>query len=194
MIARPNVLIVMSDEQSWDTLGCNGNRAASTPHLDALAATATAFDHCYSSFPLCCPARTSLWTGLMPRHHGVLGNWRPIEPHLREAGLASAFSAGGYHTIYCGKWHVPGTTPRRMGWADASAIPEVLEGRDRGADAASCHRRELPCRRQTGRPRGPLPGGRLDLSPRQHQPLDPDPARPLRLPLARRGRALRPGG
>lgn len=132
MTSRPNVLIVMSDEQSWDTLGCNGNRAARSPNVDALAGTATSFDHCYTAFPLCCPARTSLWTGLMPRHHGVLGNWRPIEPHLREAGLARAFSEGGYHTIYCGKWHVPGTTPRAMGWADASAIPEVLDGRDRG--------------------------------------------------------------
>ena len=129
---RPNVLVVMSDEQSWNTLGANGNAAAHTPHLDALAAEATSFDRCYTPFPLCCPSRASLWTGRMPRHHGVLGNWRPIVPDLRDTGVAQAFRKDGYHTIYSGKWHVPGTTPERMGWVDRSAIPAVLGGQDRG--------------------------------------------------------------
>ncbi|MER7250775.1 sulfatase-like hydrolase/transferase [Kribbella sp. NPDC000426] len=132
MSDRLNVLVVMADEQSWNTLGCTGNPAARTPNLDALAGESTVFDACYTPFPLCCPARTSLWTGLMPRHHGVLGNWRPIEPQLRSAGVAQAFAAAGYHTHYNGKWHVPGTTPAQMGWADSSAIPAVLRGQDRG--------------------------------------------------------------
>jgi arylsulfatase len=130
--ARPNVLVVMSDEQSWNTMGCTGNAAAPTPHLDALAEEATAFDAAYTPFPLCCPSRASLWTSRMPRHHGVLGNWRPIEPQLRSAGVARAFADTGYHTAYTGKWHVPGTTPAAMGWAAASAIPAVLRGQDRG--------------------------------------------------------------
>lgn len=102
------------------------------PHLDALCADGTSFDRCYTPFPLCCPSRASLWTGLMPRHHGVLGNWRPVETRLRETGVARAFQRAGYHTIYNGKWHVPGTTPTAMGWTDATAIPAVLSGRDRG--------------------------------------------------------------
>jgi arylsulfatase len=129
---RPNVLVLMSDEQAWNTLGCNGNPAARTPHLDALAASATTFDGCYTPFPLCCPSRTSLWTGLMPRHHHVLGNWRAIAPDLREHSVAQAFRRAGYHTIYAGKWHVPGTTPSRMGFVDTTAIPAVLSGKDRG--------------------------------------------------------------
>jgi arylsulfatase len=129
---RPNVLIVMADEQSWYTMGCTGNPAAKTPHLDELAAESTVFDGCYTPFPLCCPSRASLWTGLMPRHHGVLGNWRPIEEHLQSAGFAQAFRRAGYHTYYNGKWHVPGTTPAQMGWAATSAIPAVLGGQDRG--------------------------------------------------------------
>jgi arylsulfatase len=129
---RPNVLVLMSDEQSWDTLGCTGNPAARTPHLDALAERATVFDGCYVPFPLCCPSRTSLWTGLMPRHHHVLGNWRGIAPSLADRGMAAEFSAAGYHTVYTGKWHVPGTTPARMGWQDTSAVPAVLDGKDRG--------------------------------------------------------------
>lgn len=127
-----NVLVVMSDQQSWQTLGCTGNPAARTPRLDELAEQATSYDACYTPFPLCCPSRASLWTGLMPRHHHVLGNWRAIAPALRDAGLATAFRDAGYHTIYNGKWHVPGTTPARMGFADTRAIPAVIEGRDRG--------------------------------------------------------------
>lgn len=132
MTASVNVLVVMSDEQSWGTMGCTGNPAARTPHLDALCAESVSFDRCYTPFPLCCPSRASLWTGLMPRHHGVLGNWRPIEPGLREGGFAGAFAQHGYHTVYCGKWHVPGTTPSAMGWQDAAAIPAVVDGQDRG--------------------------------------------------------------
>ena len=132
MTERPNVLVVMADEQSWYTMGCTGNPAARTPHLDDLAEASTVFDACYTPFPLCCPSRASLWTGLMPRHHGVLGNWRPIEEHLRSAGVAQAFRRAGYHTYYNGKWHVPGTTPAQMGWAATSAIPAILDGQDRG--------------------------------------------------------------
>lgn len=129
---QPNVLFVMSDEQSWDTLGVNGNAASVTPNLDRLAGEGTNFDGCYTPFPLCCPSRTSLWTGRMPRHHGVLGNWRPIETSLQGAGFAQAFRHAGYHTYYNGKWHVPGTTPSAMGWERASAIPPVVDGQDRG--------------------------------------------------------------
>ncbi|HEY6738361.1 MAG TPA: sulfatase-like hydrolase/transferase, partial [Actinopolymorphaceae bacterium] len=129
---RPNVLVVMTDEQSWDTLGCHGNPAAQTPHMDDLAEDSTSFDACYTPFPLCCPSRTSLWTGRMPRRHHVLGNWRAIRPDLRQAGLGRAFKDAGYHTMYTGKWHVPGTTPAAMGFDDTAAIPAVLDGRDRG--------------------------------------------------------------
>lgn len=129
---RPNVLVVMSDEQSWNTLGVNGNPASRTPHLDALAADGTQFDRAYTPFALCCPSRTSLHTAMMPRHHHVLGNWRGINPALRSTGLARWFADAGHHTFHVGKWHVPGTTPARMGFADQRATPAVLDGKDRG--------------------------------------------------------------
>jgi arylsulfatase A-like enzyme len=129
---RPNVLVIMSDEQSWDTMGCTGNAAARTPHLDALAERGRSFARMYTPFPLCCPSRTSLMTGQQPRHHHVLGNWRGIRPDLAEHGLGRWFADAGYHTFYVGKWHVPGTDPARMGFGDQAAIPAVLDGKDRG--------------------------------------------------------------
>jgi arylsulfatase len=132
MARRKNVLVVMADEQSWNTLGCNGNRVASTPHLDGLAERGSTFDHCYTPYPLCCPARASLWTGLLPHQHHVMGNWRHIRPDLADRGLVASFAADGYHTAYTGKWHVPGTTPARFHFQSTAAIPAVIKGRDRG--------------------------------------------------------------
>lgn len=132
MPVRPNVVIIMSDEQRWDSLGCNGNRASRTPAIDGLAAAGTSFDHCFAAYPLCCPSRMSLWTGLMPHDHRGFGNWRLLREDLRDQGLIAPFAADGYHTIYNGKWHVPGATPARFGFADVEATPAVLNGLDRG--------------------------------------------------------------
>jgi arylsulfatase len=127
-----NVLIVLSDEQRADTLGCYGNTVAQTPHIDALADRGMRFDNCYTPFPLCCPARASLLTAMMPHNHHVVGNWRAVNPDLAEDGIVRDFRSAGYHMIYSGKWHVPGTDPHRMGFHDSSAIPAVINGKDRG--------------------------------------------------------------
>lgn len=127
-----NIVVILSDEQRWDTLGLAHDGVALTPHLDAIAERGVVFERAFTPYPLCCPARTSLWTSRQPHRHHVWGNWRAIRPELRDNGLVATFADGGYHTIYAGKWHVPGTTPRRLGFTDAVAIPAVLDGRDRG--------------------------------------------------------------
>ncbi|MFH5185288.1 sulfatase-like hydrolase/transferase [Paenibacillus sp. TAB 01] len=129
---RKNIVIVMSDEQTWNTLSLYGNKTLRTSHADLLAQDGVAFDHCYTAYPLCCPARSTLWTGLLPHNHHVTGNWRHIREELRDQGLIRPFRDAGYHTVYCGKWHVPGTTPERYGVNDAVAIPAVVKGQDRG--------------------------------------------------------------
>lgn len=173
MPRRTNVLVLMSDEQSWNTLGSTGNPAARTPHLDELAEHGTSFDGCYTPFPLCCPSRTSLWTAQMPRHHHVLGNWRAVRPGLREAGVAAAFRVAGYHTVYTGKWHVPGTTPARMGFLDRAAIPAVVDGRDRG--------RYIEPYREYARQQGYRPvEGRMENLTQADVDAFADPAAPMR--------------
>lgn len=123
---------MMSDEQRHDSLGSSGNSASRTPNIDRLASSGTSFDHCYATYPLCCPSRMSLWTGLMPHDHHGFGNWRLLREDLRDGGLIHPFARAGYHTIYNGKWHVPGSTPSRFGFADVEAVPAVLKGLDRG--------------------------------------------------------------
>jgi len=122
----------MSDEQRVDTLGCYGNSVIPTPNIDALAEDGTKFTNCFTPYPLCCPSRASLWTSVYPHRHHVIGNWLAINPEFRNGGLVQLFREAGYETIYTGKWHVPGTTPEKMGFAKWSAIPAVLNGCDRG--------------------------------------------------------------
>ena len=132
MTKQKNVLIIMSDEQRVDSLGCYGNQQARTPYLDKLAANGARFRHCVTPYPLCCPARSSLWTGTLPHQHHVVANWFHIREELRDTGMIHDFSAAGYQTLYVGKWHVPGTTPKRLGFSRWAAIPAVLNGCDRG--------------------------------------------------------------
>jgi len=127
-----NILIILSDEQRLDTLGCYGNPKLSTPNIDSLAAGGMRFTNCNTTFPLCCPARASLFTGLRPDQHGVMENWRPIIPAQANGHLVRQFLNNGYDTAYVGKWHIPGTTPANMGFNNYDAIPAIVNGKDRG--------------------------------------------------------------
>ena len=70
---KPNVLLIMTDQQRWDTLGCYGNKLIETPNLDWLASMGTLFTSAYTPSPSCVPARASLISGMDPWHTGVLG-------------------------------------------------------------------------------------------------------------------------
>ncbi len=69
----PHIILLMADQQRADAMGCAGNAAVLTPHLDALAADGYRFNHAYSTCPSSTPARATLLTGLAPWHHGMLG-------------------------------------------------------------------------------------------------------------------------
>jgi arylsulfatase A-like enzyme len=132
MSDRPNVLVVLTDQQRWDTLGCYGGPVA-TPNADRLAEEGTLFEQALTPQPLCGPARSCLQTGRYATEHGTFvnpgapaGTWPDYERALGEL-----FRETGYDTGYVGKWHVAGagTDPvgpdRRMGyefWRAADAL------------------------------------------------------------------------
>ncbi len=101
---RPNFLFINTDQQRYDTLGCTGSAVAKTPHIDRLAKEGVIFHRCYTSHPLCMPARASYFTGQYPSHHGVWTNGVPLNPHadLLQLRLKQA----GYHTALIGKIHL----------------------------------------------------------------------------------------
>lgn len=107
MTARPNIIIVMSDQHSRDIMGCAGNGYAETPHLDALAARGTRFSRAYCNAPICVPSRASLATGL-PIHE--IPAWDNADPyHGQRTSFMHRARQAGYLTASIGKLHFRST-------------------------------------------------------------------------------------
>ena len=105
-MSRPNILLLMSDQQRWDTLGCYGCTAIPTPALDGLAGGGVVFERCYVDVPICTPSRACMLTGRLPAGHGVYGihDTLPADQVLLPEHLARL----GYETALVGKLHVSG--------------------------------------------------------------------------------------
>ena len=69
---KPNIVLILTDDQGYWSLGSYGNKEVISPNLDRLAAEGIKFDNCYCTSPVCSPARASIMTGKMPSQHGVL--------------------------------------------------------------------------------------------------------------------------
>ena len=94
MLARPNILLIFSDQHRGDALGCVGNSTVRTPNLDGLAAEGVTLRSCTTNAPLCMPARASLITGMYVNEHGAWGNRTEADRHgpshvrnIRDAGV-----------------------------------------------------------------------------------------------------------
>ncbi len=74
LAAKPNVIVIMADDQGSVDLGCYGAKDLHTPHVDALAARGVRFTQFYSGAPVCSPSRACLLTGRYPVRAGVPGN------------------------------------------------------------------------------------------------------------------------
>ena len=100
---RPNVLIIYTDQQRWDTLGCCGQQAVPTPHLDALAGMGVRLDQCYVQNPVCAPSRASFLSGqyCSALRIGANGVQFP-EDAVTLPGILRAY---GYTTAQIGKLH-----------------------------------------------------------------------------------------
>ncbi|WP_374445886.1 sulfatase [Stella sp.] len=109
MADRPNIVLVMTDQQRADTLGCLGSTYVETPNLDRLAARGVVFPQAFTPMPICSPARASLWTGLYPHRHRVEDNVYGTPDGLADSDGPTVFPdlrAAGYRSAYIGKWHL----------------------------------------------------------------------------------------
>jgi arylsulfatase A-like enzyme len=102
---RPNILVILSDDQGWGDLSLNGNTNLSTPAIDALARSGASFDRFYVC-PVCAPTRAEFLTGRYHPRGGVHGVSTGGERlNLDERTIADVFKAAGYATAAFGKWH-----------------------------------------------------------------------------------------
>jgi arylsulfatase A-like enzyme len=104
--ARPNIVLVMADDQGWGDTGYNGHPELKTPHLDTMAAAGLRLNRFYTAHFNCSPTRASVMTGRHPHRMGTFGPGSPIR--AQEVTVAKVLQSAGYATGHFGKWHLNG--------------------------------------------------------------------------------------
>jgi arylsulfatase A-like enzyme len=104
--ARPNIVLVMADDQGWGDTGYNGHPELKTPHLDEMAKSGLRFDRFYAAHFNCSPTRASVMTGRHPNRCGTFSPGSPIR--AQELTVAHVLQSAGYATGHFGKWHLNG--------------------------------------------------------------------------------------
>lgn len=101
---KPNIVLVMADDQGWGDVAYNGHPVLKTPNLDAMAKAGLRFDRFYAAAPVCSPTRASVLTGRHPNRFGCFSWGHTLRP--QEITVAEALRTAGYTTGHFGKWHV----------------------------------------------------------------------------------------
>ncbi len=134
---KQNILVFLSDQQRYDTLGCNGQPLDITPNLDQFAEEGVNFINAFTPQPVCGPARAMLQTGLYPTQTGCYRN--AISLPLNAHTIARRMREAGYNVGYVGKWHLASDhecnhfetiavpLDRRGGYDDFWMASDVLE-------------------------------------------------------------------
>lgn len=117
-VPPPNVLLIVTDDQSYDVLGPAGHPFVRTPALDRLAREGARFENAFCTTSLCSPGRISLLTGRYARKHRVISNFAPLGEDVET--LATWLARAGWDTGYFGKWHVGNEAGPRPGFATAA--------------------------------------------------------------------------
>lgn len=105
--ARPNIVLIISDQFRHDCIGAMGmNPMNLTPNLDAMARHGTLFRNAFCNQPVCAPARATMFTSQYPWNHGVWRNGLQLPESATT--LAGTLHKAGYSTNYIGKWHLAG--------------------------------------------------------------------------------------
>ena len=133
---KPNVILIMADDVSWEAFGCYGAEDYQTPNIDALAASGVRFTHCYST-PICTPTRVKLMTGQYNfRNYTHFGYLNP-----ENKTFGQLMQSAGYKTAVAGKWQLNGlynelpghddaTRPQKAGF-DESYLWQVTTGKSK---------------------------------------------------------------
>ena len=162
--SKPNVLLILGDDQGWGDYGFMGHKQIRTPNLDRLAAQSLCFDRGYVPSSLCRASLATIITGLWPQEHGITSNDPPLPAGLtmaqamkdptfledrkkmvdqfnRMPSLAKTFTAAGYRTLQTGKWWEGEAC--RCGFTDGMTHGDVSKGGRHGDEGLKIGRQSL---------------------------------------------------
>ena len=126
---KPNIVLILADDQGYGDLGCYGATDIKTPNVDRLAAEGTRFTSFYVAQPVCTASRTALLTGCYPNRLGMVGALNHTSTtgiHPKEVLLSNLAKSRGYATAIYGKWHLghhPPFLPTRRGFDEFFGLP-----------------------------------------------------------------------
>ena len=127
---RPNVIIILTDDQGYADVGCFGGKRVETPRIDRMAAEGAKLTSFYVAGSVCTPSRSALMTGCYPKRIGLAGGVFLAGDqnglHPDEITIAEVLKAAGYATGMFGKWHLGDQTeflPTRQGFDEFFGIP-----------------------------------------------------------------------
>jgi arylsulfatase len=127
--SRPNIIIIFTDDQGYQDLGCFGSPGIQTPNLDKMASEGMRFTRFYAAQPVCSASRAGLLTGCYPNRigiHGALGPGAINVLNHDETTIAELVKPLGYSTAMFGKWHLgdkPGYLPKSHGFDEYFGLP-----------------------------------------------------------------------
>lgn len=127
-----NFLLIVTDQQRADHLGCYGSPISVSPHIDALAQQGSVLEHMHVATPICQPNRASLITGRMPSCHGLRMNGRELS--LSETSFVDTLRLAGWRTALVGKAHLQNITAVPPTWPAADEVRLREAKQDASAD------------------------------------------------------------
>jgi arylsulfatase A-like enzyme len=107
----PNVIMLLTDDQRWDTLGVYGNKQLPTPNMDRLGRQGVVFDRGCVTTSICPTSRASFLSGQYGRRHGIFDFERPLSPDAFKETYPAILRATGYHTGFIGKYGIGTSVP-----------------------------------------------------------------------------------
>jgi arylsulfatase A-like enzyme len=103
---RPNIIFLLTDDQRWDALGCNGNARLKTPNIDELARSGANFRNAFVTTTICCSSRASILSGQYMRTHGIRDFNQPFTAEQAAVTYPALLRQSGYFTGFTGKWGI----------------------------------------------------------------------------------------
>jgi arylsulfatase A-like enzyme len=130
---RPNIIVIVTDDQRWDMMGCAGNSIIQTPNMDKMATEGVRFSHAFSSTPICAASRASILTGLYERKHGFSFGTPPVSKAHSDISYPYLLRQAGYQTGIVGKLGVKfeASIDSLFSWKRINGFPywKVVDGK-----------------------------------------------------------------